>query len=222
MHLPVYNMLNTKYFIVPDRTSGNPIVQQNPDAMGNAWFVDSLVVVEGANAESTALMRHDLRHTAVVDTAFAKFTGAQYATPLYNEITNNNINSGNEEAKNDSSYSNEGSSITLTSYAPDALEYTSRSERAGTAVFSEIYYPFGWHAYIDGKPAEHFRVNYILRALNIPAGEHSIRFEFRPESVRRGDAISLVFIIILYLTSACAIAYAIFTALKRRKLSNEH
>ena len=209
MHLPVYNMLNTKYFIVPDRGNGAPAVQQNPEAMGNAWFVDSLFVVEGANAESDALMQHDLRHTAIVDTAFNKFFSSESASPVYYA-----------PATEDTEVSSNDANITLTAYAPDVLEYKSRNAKAGTAVFSEVYYPFGWHAYIDGEPADHFRVNYILRALNIPAGEHIIRFEFRPESVRKGDNISLVFIIIMYITMAGAIAYAIVEVSRRKKTTN--
>jgi uncharacterized membrane protein YfhO len=79
------------------------------------------------------------------------------------------------------------------------MHYTSRSSVPGTVVFSEIYYPHGWKATIDGQPADHYRVDYMLRALNVPAGEHQIVFDFDPDSVRKGNAIALVFVALMYL-----------------------
>ncbi|HBZ34608.1 MAG TPA: hypothetical protein DEO38_05870 [Bacteroidales bacterium] len=212
MHLPVYNMLNTKYFIVPDREHGNaPVVQQNPDAMGNAWFVSAMIEARGANEEIDKLNEIDLRRYAVIDTVFSKYAQQDYASPLYTQTP-----------ANDSIETDKQGVIRLTNYAPDAIEYHADSQQGGTAVFSEIYYPFGWNAYIDGKPAEHFRVNYILRALNIPAGAHDIRFEFRPESVKKGDAISLTFIIIMYIALIIMTSYGIYIKVKKpnRNLKN--
>jgi uncharacterized membrane protein YfhO len=88
--------------------------------------------------------------------------------------------------------------INLTSYAPDILTYTFEAEKDAVVVFSEIYYPYGWKAYIDGEKVDIFRVNYLLRALNVPAGTHDIRFEFRPDSVRKGNILSAIFIFLMY------------------------
>ena len=158
MHLPVISMLNAKYFVV--NQDGKAMVMPNEDALGNAWFADSLCAVSGADAECAALMEVDLARTVVVDTdSFGSY--AEGFKPA-----------------------GEGAQVQLTEYKPDRLEYDCDSPAGGTAVFSEIYYPFGWKAYIDDAPAEHFRANYALRAMNVPAGAHHIRFEFRPDSVR--------------------------------------
>lgn len=93
---------------------------------------------------------------------------------------------------------------------PEYVEYDASSVLGGTAVFSEIYYPFGWNAYIDGQPTDHFRVNYVLRALNIPAGNHHIRFEFRPDSIRYGDILSIVCICLMFATMLGYAGYGIY------------
>lgn len=165
MHRPVIDMLNAKYFVVEQNGQKVPLI--NDSAMGNAWFADSLCAVSGADAECAALMQVDLRKAMVVDTdSFGEYV--QEFAPA-----------------------GEGAQVSLTSYAPDILEYDCSSPRGGSIVFSEIYYPYGWKAYIDGAPAEHYRANYTLRALNVPSGQHHIRFEFRPDSVRRGDILSM-------------------------------
>jgi len=180
MHMPVINMLNTKYFIVEDQQSGQLVPQLNPDAMGNAWFVDTLVVVNTANEECDGLMQYDLHTTAVVD-----------KEQLPTDLT---ANGPIVTLPNDST-----ATVTLTKYTPEYVEYDSKSSQPRTAVFSEIYYNKGWKAYIDGNPVDHFRVNYLLRALNIPAGQHHIRFEFRPDSVEKGNTLSMTFVILMYL-----------------------
>ena len=156
MNMSVLNMLNAKYIIVRDN-NGEIVPQQNPDALGNAWFIDSLVVVNTPNEESDALNTINVKNTAVVDAKFKSFV-ADFK-PIQSPSAN----------------------IRLTKYTPEALEYESSSKTPGIVVFSEIYYPYGWKAYIDGQFVEHFRVNYVLRALNVPAGNHHIRFEFRPD-----------------------------------------
>ena len=172
MHMPVINMLNAKYIVV--NTSQGPVEQRNPDAFGNAWFVDSVMVVNTPNEECAALDQIDLRTTAVLDHSFASYV------------------------KDFQAGADASSQIRLSSYAPDVLEYQSFSKTDRLAVFSEIYYPYGWKAYIDGKAVEHFRVNYTLRALNIPAGNHDIRFEFRPDSVYKNGVISVICAILIY------------------------
>lgn len=184
MNMGVINMLNTKYVI----TKGNndePVPQRNPGAMGNAWFVDSLKVVNTPNEECDALNTINLSNTAVLDKKFINFT--------------KDFVPGDDST----------ASVKLLTYAPDVITYQSTATRPGTIVFSEIYYPYGWKAYIDDKPVDHFRANYALRALNVPAGNHNIRFEFRPDSIFKGYIVSLIFILIMYGTILGFIVYAI-------------
>ena len=166
---------------------------RNPGALGNAWFVDSIVTVSGAAQECDAIGKVNLRNTAVVGEDFAGFISG--------------FRPGHDAS----------ASIKLNTYAPDVLTYTSNSSADGVAVFSEIYYPYGWNAYIDGKKAELFRVNYLLRALNIPAGQHEIRMEFRPESVRKGNILSGIFIGIMYATVLGLIAGTLVRRGRQRK-----
>jgi hypothetical protein len=186
MNRSVINMLNTKYFIVKAE-NGETVPQFNPDAFGNAWYVDSLITVNTPNEESDALNIINLRNTAVLDVAFADFAAG--FVPQHDSTAN----------------------VRLTKYTPEYIEYESAAEEDGTVVFSEIYYPYGWKAYIDGKFVEHFRVNYMLRALNVPAGNHHIRFEFRPDSIRKGDTLALICMGILFLTVLGYGGYWIFS-----------
>jgi len=178
LHLPVINMLNAKYIILPAKEGCSPEATCNSGAMGNCWFVDSMLVVDNATRECDALMEIDLHRTAVVDRTFEHFVAG--------------INPSHDSS----------ASIRLTKYTPRSLDYVSSSSRNGIAVFSEIYYPYGWKVYIDGQYTEHFRVNYILRALNVPSGVHNIHFEFDPQSIHRGKLVSNVFFILIYLTAA--------------------
>lgn len=197
MHWPVIDMLNAKYIIFADQESGQTGVQLNPNAMGNAWYVDTLVVVDTPNQECDGLMEYDLHTTAVLDKEFASQLKGY---PEYAQI----VNAADSTA-----------SVKLTKYTPEYLEYDAQSSQDGTIVFSEIYYPHGWKATIDGEPAEHFRVNYLLRALNVPAGQHHIRFEFRPESVEKGNLLSMAFVIMMYLIIAGCVIKGILGETKR-------
>jgi hypothetical protein len=192
MHLPVINMLNAKYIIVPDQQGGTK-VQLNPDAMGNAWFVDTLVVVDNANDECAALNTLDLRTTAVLDRQFADYVLT--LTPGADSTA----------------------SVTMTKYTPEYIEYDATASKPGTIVFSEIYYPYGWKAYVDGEPVDHYRVNYVLRALNIQPGQHHIRFEFRPDSVAKGNTVSMVFVVLMYAIMLGLLVMAIVRWQKARK-----
>lgn len=151
----VYDMLNTKYFIVPDRENGGAKVQQNPYACGSAWFVDSIAWVSGADAEIAALTDFDPHTTAVVD---RRFESQLDGLDLQEDST---------------------ASIVLTDYRVNRQIYRTRAEREAVAVFSEIYYPKGWMAILDGERAAYFRADYVLRAMRIPAGEHTIEFRFQ-------------------------------------------
>ena len=190
MNMNVLNMLNAKYFIGRN-SNGEIMPQQNPDALGNAWFVDSVILVKTPNEESDALNTINPKYIAVLDTQFSSFV--------------TNFKSGH----------NDSAEIKLSQYTPEYIEYNSISDQAGIAVFSEIYYPYGWKAYIDGEFVEHFRVNYVLRALNIPAGNHHIRFEFRPDSVERGNHLSLICIILMFTTIIGLIACRLYNKLKQ-------
>ena len=202
MHRPVIDMLNTKYFIVQDQQSGELVPSYNADAMGNAWYVDTLVVVNTANEESDALMEYDLHTTAVLDKQFASVAAANNGQIENSQI----VNPADSTA-----------SVRLTSYSPKVLEYEAQSSQPGTIVFSEIYYPHGWKAKIDGQPAEHFRVNYLLRALNVPAGQHHITFEFLPDSVEKGNWLSMFFVIAMYLIIAVCVVFGIKKYVKEAK-----
>ncbi len=185
---PVLNMLNMKYAIVPLQT-GDAIPIENPFAMGNAWFVDTLKVVQTANEECDALRTINLRKVAVLDKSFA-----EYAT---NEVT----------------VPDSTATIELTKYTPRYIDYTAHLSTDKTAVFSEIYYPYGWTAYVDDVETPIFRVNYMLRAINLKAGEHRIRLEFAPDSASNGERLALFCFAVFFLTLVATVVYEV----KRRK-----
>ena len=169
-NMAVLNMLNTKYFILKDQQSGAPVPQRNPGACGHAWFVGEIKWVKTADEELDALTGFDPQRTAVID---EKFKGKL----------------GDIKISRDSS-----GTITLTSYKPNHLVYQSNSSSENLAVFSEIYYntEAGWHSYLDNQPVQHIRADYVLRAMKIPAGKHTIEFRFEPKSYYTGETISLV------------------------------
>lgn len=189
MHLPVIGMLNGKY-IITEGQDGQAVPRVNPEALGNAWYVNSIKVVDTPDEEINGLMEVNLRNTALTDQSFAKYV------------------------KDTSPAVPEDARVWLTKYTPKTLDYICESSADGTIVFSEIYYPFGWKATIDGNPAEYFRANYLLRAMNVPAGRHDIHFEFDPDSVRKGDTISMFFVALMYIITAVLIALGIWRKVK--------
>ena len=178
MHMPVINMLNTKYIIVPDQQTEAPVVQYNPDAMGNAWFVEKIVEAKTPNEECDMLMTLDLHREAVV--------GSDYINNV------KDLNPGADSLAH----------ISLTKNTPEYIEYDAECSKPGTVILSEIFYPHGWKAIVDGKPADLYRANYMLRAMNLEPGKHHIRLEFRPESVDKGNVISMIFVVLMYLIIA--------------------
>jgi hypothetical protein len=174
-NMNVFNMLNTKYFIVPDEKSGQPQMQINMQAMGNAWFVNNAHMVNNADEEINALTNFVPAETAIYDKRFE------------NQVKGHFI------AKDESA------TIVLTNYEPNHLTYKSETSREQLAVFSEIYYDKGWNAYIDGKPAPYFRADYVLRAMIVPAGIHTIEFKFEPQVYKTGEKISYASSILLVL-----------------------
>ena len=163
----VLNMLNTKYFILPAGEQGQTLPIPNPYAYGNAWFVKKVQYVNNANEEIDALSNILPTETAVVDARFKEAL------------------EGATEGHKDSL-----STIRLTAYAPNRLTYETENAGEGIAVFSEIYYPDGWHVTIDGQPARLARADYILRTLRIPAGRHTVEMRFDPDSLRLTEGIA--------------------------------
>ncbi len=175
------NMLNVKYFIVPD-SAGSPRPQLNPDARGNAWFVRNYKIVANANEEIKALDKFDSRVTAFIDKRFE------------NQLKGLQINFDSTNT------------IKLTSYAPNKISYQATTKTPQLAIFSEIFYKGNtdWLAKIDGKSADHLRANYVLRGMKIPAGNHKIEFEFDPQTSRKGKTIDLIASVLMVLLVGAA------------------
>lgn len=184
---PVLNMLNTKYFILPLQ-GGETMPLENPYTYGNAWYINNIMYVNNANEEIDGLAKVNLRHEAVADKTFEGVLGKSNAQ----DSTAN---------------------VTIKSYAPNSLTYEADSKQGGVIVFSEIYYP-GWTATIDGKESELGRVNYVLRALNVPAGKHTIVLDFHPQSVKATETVAYISLLILVLALCIAV---IVEVRKRRK-----
>lgn len=172
MNWNVINMLNTKYIITRQG------VYPNPDAMGNAWFVNEVQFVPTPDDESAALNSIDMHKTAVADETFREVLTCEPQP-------------------------NEADEIVLTQYQPNALTYSANVANDRVAVFSEIYYPEGWHLYIDDKEAPIGRVNYVLRAAVIPAGEHTITMHFMPGILRWDWLCTLLVILTIIISAAC-------------------
>ena len=177
----VLNMLNTKYFIIDDNTA-----VQNPNALGNAWWVEKVDYVNSPNEEMAYLSSFKADSTAVADTKFKTILGEDFAPKLA------------------------GDTIYETTYAPNELNYHAVSQNGGIAIFSEIYFPWGWKATIDGEPVEIARVNYVLRALKVPAGVHHINFKFEPDAIITADRIAYVSISIIYIAIIASIGMWVY------------
>lgn len=171
--LPVINMLNTRWFILPAGENGErKLPVENNAALGNAWFVTNIMWVNNANEEIDALDKVDLRNTAVV-------------------------------AKDDFSFLKAGGegTVRLTSYQANEAAYEVDSKQGGLIVFSEVYYP-GWTATVDGQPVEVGRANYVLRAINVPGGHHEVVFRFDPQSIRTTETVAYISLAVLLLLVA--------------------
>jgi hypothetical protein len=163
----VFNMLNTKYFIVPDPANQQPMVEVNPGALGPCWLVKTIKYVNSADEEMTALNNFHPADTVVID----KREQSKIAfVPQYDSTA----------------------SISLVQNLNDDIAYKFTAPANQFAVFSEVYYPRGWKAFIDGKEAPIVKVNYALRGMAIPAGNHIITFNFAPQSFIIGDRITLI------------------------------
>jgi hypothetical protein len=163
----------------------------NPGALGNAWWVSRLDYVANADEEMAALDSLDTRTDAVADRKFEAVLGKAGEKMI-------------------------GDTIYETSYAPNHLTYKAKSAKGGVALFSEIYFPWGWNAEIDGTPVEIGRANYVLRALRIPAGQHDISFTFDPQSLHVTNTISVIAVVLIYLICAAAIGLFIYRIVKKK------
>lgn len=178
MNWNVLNMLNTKYIVTKQG------VIPNPEAMGNAWFVDDVQFVPTPDEESDALNTLDLTKTAVADEKFRNVLTCAAQPSIDDEIV-------------------------LTKYTPDKLIYKANVANDRVAVFSEIYYPHGWRLYVDGKETELGRVNYVLRAAVIPAGEHQLTMTFVPDALR-WDKLGYTLVILVILISICLLSWPLW------------
>jgi len=169
-NLEVLNMLNVKYVIQVDK-DGNQIPAVNPDVNGNAWFVGAVKLVNKPDDVMKALNTLDTKKVAVfnVHEHEGKFPNARLKKPWDTTGT-----------------------IKVVEYKPNYIKYKSENNGDGLAVFSEMYYKNGWNAYIDGKLTDHFPVDYVLRAMEIPAGKHTIEFKFEPQIIKTGGTITLI------------------------------
>ncbi|MGN6266376.1 MAG: YfhO family protein [Ginsengibacter sp.] len=166
-NMRVFNMLNTKYFIVNDPQTGKPVAQLNPGAFGNCWLVKGIKYVDNADQEMAALDNTDLRDTAVVENKYKSLitTAPQYDSIAYIKLVENRN---------------------------DTINYRFSSAFPSFAVFSEVYYAEGWNVYIDGVKSNYVKTDYILRGLPIPAGNHEIQFRFEPNTFTTGRTISII------------------------------
>jgi hypothetical protein len=193
----VFDMLNTKYFIVPGQGGeggqpAQPLVQLNPRALGNAWFVNMITLVKTPLEEINALDSLQPRVQVVINQEFLPYI------------------------KGLSLVSDSTASIKLTRYDPQSLTYSSIAKTEQFAVFSEVWYGpnKGWQAYVDGKPVDHIRVNYLLRGMKIPAGNHTIEFKFDPKSYETGKMVSGISSIALFALLGVVIGTSVWNVIK--------
>lgn len=170
----ILNMMNVKYILMPDK-EGNTFAQKNPYANGPAWFVSHVRPANNANEEILLLDSLNTKRTAIIHNAYMEKIPTK-------EIARDSL-----------------ATIELILHAPNRLVYESHSQTDQLAIFSEVYYPKGWKVTIDGVASEYFRANYVLRAMSIPAGDHTIAFTFEPEVISEGSTYSLISFILLIL-----------------------
>jgi len=173
---PILNMMNMKYFIYPNqqKQGGEPMYGKNTNALGNAWIVNDIEIVPNADSAILGLAKLNTKTDGIVEEEFASLVSK-----------NNQIDSS--------------ATISLDSYHPEKLEYSYSSSQESNVAFSEIFYDKGWKAYIDNEPVDHYRVNYVLRGLKVPAGKHKITFSFDPQTYTTGKTLAASFGSIIYI-----------------------
>jgi len=191
-NLRVLNMLNVKYIVQKDEEGKNYAIT-NPEANGNAWFIRKLINVQNANEEIKALDSLDVLNEAVLNTSD------------FSQISQFNFQKDTLAI------------IRLKEFKPNHLTYTTSNSNDGLAVFSEMYYPHDWQAYIDGKKADHFKVNYVLRAMIIPKGNHTVEFRFEPKVIETGGKITLASSIIMILMIIGGGLFSVFRFQKKKE-----
>ena len=191
-NIEILNMLNVKY-IIQTNEKGEETPSQNPDANGNAWFVKNVRHVVSADNEMKSLSKFDSKNLAIINTVDFP-----------------------ELSKKTSFVKDSLATIKLSNYKPNYLVYISKNTNNSLAVFSEMYYKNGWNAYIDGKIAPYLRANYVLRAVEIPAGNHKIEFKFEPQVVKTGSIIALISFIIMIIL----LVVSIYVAFKKTRFKN--
>jgi tetrahydromethanopterin S-methyltransferase subunit E len=179
----VLNMLNTKYIIAADPQNGQQSLIPNENAYGPCWFVKSIKLVKDDAEELQAVGSTNLKDTALVQQSLASLAGQ----PQWDST----------------------STLVLSKFDNDAVEYTANCDKPQFAVFSEVYYPYGWNAYLDGKKTDYARTDYVLRGMAVPAGKHTIRFVFEPSSYKLGGTLSLTgsFLVILFVIGGLLMAW---------------
>ncbi len=188
-NMNILNMLNTKYIVTQGQDNKPLAPQVNPTALGNAWFVKHVKVATSPANELMQLKGLNTKDTAIVSSAdAANITGFTTDT---------------------------SASIKMIRFEPDSIQYESSSATNAFAVFSEVYYPKGWNAYIDGKLTPICKTNYVLRGLVIPAGKHTIRFVFEPATWKTGQQLSLYGSVLFYIILIGALGWFIY--IKRKK-----
>ena len=173
--LSVLNMLNTRYLILPGGEGREALSLRNPQANGNAWFIKNLFMVATADDEILGLRKIDTKQQAITTEKF------KAEIPTLKDT-----------------YEGLGR-VRLTSYQPNELVYETEADKDGFVVFSEIYYPKGWNAYVDGQLKPHLGVNYVLRGMPIPAGKHKVEFKFEPKTYATGNSMAMIGSILLLL-----------------------
>ena len=190
----VLNMLNARYFVVPNGQGGTA-VQRNVAALGNAWFVDNYRLVDDPNAEILTLNDFDPAQTAIVNKEFAELLAGKDLTRDSNSVIE---------------------PVHQQPYNPDYLQYKSKTTKDQLAVFSEIYYKPDWIAYIDGERAEYIRVNYVLRAMVVPAGEHTIEFRNEAPLLHKLDKVAWAGSAIFGIIIVGSIAMVVYKGRKKK------
>jgi hypothetical protein len=183
-------MLNTKYLITTNQSGDKQSMINRSTAAGHAWFVQQVEYVKNADEEMIAISSFDPKKVMVVDEKFKPLIDAKKTGFDANGF------------------------IRLTNYHPDHMTYEYSTGRDALAVFSEIWYDKGWNAYVDGEKIPYFRADYILRAAQLPGGNHKLEFKFEPTSYYTGEIISLIASILLMLS----LGYAIFLEVKRKEI----
>lgn len=181
-NMNVFNMLNTKYFIISNPANRQPQAQINPDAFGPVWLVKAIRFVNTADAEMAALDGTNLRDTAIVQ---QKFRDKINALPV----------------------ADSSARIAVKAYSNDKITYAYTSASPQFAVFSDVYYALGWDAYIDGAKADYVKTNYVLRGMALPAGQHTIEFRFEPTSFTLGNTVTLITSLLAVLLLAAAVFF---------------